>query len=71
MNSKKAKALRRRAQDATVGQQRAVYRDRWFQRAYEVLAITGEMETRTYYVYTRSLIPDCTRAVYQRLKVAA
>lgn len=50
MNGKKAKALRRRAQDATVGQQRAVYRDRWFQRAYEALAITCEMETRTYHL---------------------
>ena len=71
MNGKQAKRLRRAAESASVGQPRREYDDCWFTRVYKVMNLKGEMEPRTYQVYTRRLVENCTRAVYQRVKGAA
>jgi hypothetical protein len=70
MNGKKAQVLRRIAETISVGKPRKEYADRRYLRVYHVLGLSGEMEPRTYEVYTRRLVPACTRAIYQRLKVA-
>lgn len=70
MNGKRAKALRNLARSLTVGMPDAEYQNiNRKNKIYKALDRNGKEISIPIPTYTRVLIDNCTRKVYQRLKV--